>query len=778
MTTVDDKEELEFPAFSFGDVAQNSRGMPTSATASVASSSRILRTPASAPVVFSSNNRKAPMTDAAAADSSIKSDHQKSAKVNVAAELGNSLHSSPQLMCNSNSRTPQRIKSSVSRRDLEQKIRNRSNRDRNNINNNATFNRSPVKLLQRKHNENDIGSNDKVEESNNLPNSKNSKASSAPIPKALTDLLLQTAILGIDTTAKLSRPTLALTKNTLLPQIILPLLRELWETYAPDRLQTWMKVLPSSVKNLHDLLWETDAGKQLGQKSLQLGEDVVDMISSDVGRQYWIDITVTFIKLLDALHTPEVRTLLDQFAISMCRLVDVMSSGKAKQVWFDVSDTIWAALEVGSDEVMVLALAEGCAKICFALERERESLKKRRKGRRSTSESGGGGGDDYDGEIIGKSGKAKTERLISARRRKERDQRQLGTYPPGKEVLRDGGGRSGIEEALMDGLGGFTRDIDQQQLEVEYDSVACAEDDDDADKIYMNMSSIDRPPQRVIVPTSSADQLPEAFNRPDAVMDTDDESEITTEIEDLRRHDGVVTEQWHCDDFDTQSSSGRNQKMVDNNQRALAYEDERGNIPNNSNALFSNEAVDDNDEDQQDEEVSEHYDNFDEPILQFYRRLNDVLTETRKEVKLREALETQQNETPKNAPSKNIRNDDKTTDPITKVKHSNPSYDGLFSFSKKWWKLLLISLMCGMVTMCLLWVALSCYGFYVIFIAESHLSMPAAQMHQPIVIQIAPQGSNNACYEAAQPSPRDLVSLSLDDWNELKRDVDAAIAKR
>jgi hypothetical protein len=56
--------------------------------------------------------------------------------------------------------------------------------------------------------------------------------------------------------------------------------------------------------------------------------------------------------------------------------------------------------------------------------------------------------------------------------------------------------------------------------------------------------------------------------------------------------------------------------------------------------------------------------------------------------------------------------------------------------------------------------------------------MPAAQMHQPIVIQIAPQGSNNACYEAAQPSPRDLVSLSLDDWNELKRDVDAAIAKR
>ena len=747
-----------------GDAAY-SRGMATSATTSVASSSRApLRTPASAPV-FSGDKKTAAAAAAAVVNSSIKSDERYSneqsdfrSRTSAAMADGNSFHSSPQLMHNSS--TPQRIKSS-SRRDLEQKLRYRSNRDRNN---NATaFQNNRSGKTQR----NAVSSNNKNDDNRN--NNNNNVSSAAPLPKALTDLLLQTAILGIDTTAKLSRPTFALTRNTILPQIILPLLTELWETYAPDRLHTWMKVLPSSLKNFHDLLWETDAGKSFGQKSLQLGEDVVDMISSEVARQYWIDVTVTFIKLLDALHTPEVRTLLDQFAISMCRLVDVMSSGKAKQVWFDFSDTIWAALEVGSDEVMVMALAEGCAKVCFALERERESLKRRKRG--------GKGGDGSGGEV-GKSGKVKTERLIAAaRRRKERDQRQMGTYPPGKEVLRGEGGRTDIEEALVDGLGSFTRDDDQQQ-----------EDDnavDDADQIYMNMSSIvdnnnDRPPQRVIVPTSSMEDYPQPFTNPHAVLDRDDESEITTEIEDLRRNDGVVD---HCDDLGTQSSAST--QMTDNRQQqqqggALVYEDE-GCDPLNNGVLFNDHNVDD-----EQDEASEQYDNFDEPVLQFYRRLNDVLTQTRKEVKLREALGTNQNDaSSKRTEFTDIRNDDTSTEPINKENDAaqtpRPSNDGnLFSISKKWWKLLLVALICGTLTTCLLWVALGCYGFYVIFIAETHHSIPAAQvMQQPIVIQIASTSNqlmNNGCtLETDQSDRRNVASISLDDWNELKHDVDAAI---
>eukprot|EP00984_Skeletonema_dohrnii_P030836 scaffold22661_cov157-Skeletonema_dohrnii-CCMP3373.AAC.6 len=749
-----EEEEYEAPV-DFGDAA-HSRGMATSATTSVASSSRILRTPASAPA-FSGDNKK---SAAAAANSSIKSDqliaskHQRSkpSKLNATGlpeDGNNSFHSSPQLMQNNNSSTPQRIQQSSSRRDLEQKLRYRSNRDRNN----ATFPHRSGNNMQR----NDMSNtkNDDVRENNN------NNASSAPLPKALTDLLLQTAILGIDTTAKLSKPTLALTKNTLLPQIILPLLTELWETYAPDRLQTWMKVLPSSLKNVHDLLWETNAGKQFGQTSFQLGEDVVDMISSEVARQYCIDVTVVLIKFMDALHTPEVRKLLDQFAISMCRLVDVMSSGKAKQIWFDVSDTIWAALEVGSDDVMVMALAEGCAKVCFALERERESLKRRKRG--------GVGGDGSD--EVGRSGKVKTERLIAAsRRRKERDQRQMETYPPGKEVLRGEGGRADIEDALMDGLGSFTRDDDQQQRED--DNVL-----DDADQIYINMSSIvdnnDRPPQRVIVHTTSMEDHPQPFPDPNSVLDRDDESEITTEIEDLRRNDRVVEQ---CNDLRPQSSSASTQ-MTDNRHQqegALVYEDERGN-PLDNDALSKYDDVDD-----EQDGVSEQYDNFDEPVLQFYRRLNDVLTQTRKETNLREALEKKQNDaSSKRAGYANVQHDDRSIEPINQEKDADQSAShALFSISKKSWKLLFVVMICGTLTMCLLWAALGCYGFYMLFIAETHAPLTAAQV-QPIVIQIAStsnQGLNNACtLETDQSDRHDVASISLDDWKELKHDVDAAI---
>ena len=53
-----------------------------------------------------------------------------------------------------------------------------------------------------------------------------------------------------------------------------------------------------------------------------------------------------------------------------------------------------------------------------------------------------------------------------------------------------------------------------------------------------------------------------------------------------------------------------------------------------NDTLFNDDTLNDDQEGE-----SERYDNFDEPVLQFYRRLNDVLTQTRKEDKMREALE-------------------------------------------------------------------------------------------------------------------------------------------
>jgi hypothetical protein len=145
-------------------------------------------------------------------------------------------------------------------------------------------------------------------------------------------------------------------------------------------------------------------------------------------------------------------------------------------------------------------------------------------------------------------------------------------------------------------------------------------------------------------------------------------------------------------------------------------------------------------------------------------------------VKLREALETQQHgekASSRRAGNEDIRNDEKVTDLNHMVQSSSPSTNGLFSISKKWWKVLLIALICGTAAMCLLWVALGCYGFYVIFVAEPHHLKPVAHINQPIVIQIAGQGSCG--YETDKPERSDVASISLDDWSALKRDVDAAI---
>ena len=84
--------------------------------------------------------------------------------------------------------------------------------------------------------------------------------------QAIAGLLMQPLKVGIDTTAKLTQPTVAMTKQALLP-VMVPLFEEIWQTYAPSRLQTWMRVVPSSLRNVKDLLLETDSGKELGEKT-------------------------------------------------------------------------------------------------------------------------------------------------------------------------------------------------------------------------------------------------------------------------------------------------------------------------------------------------------------------------------------------------------------------------------------------------------------------------------------------------------------------------------
>ncbi|KAL7427540.1 hypothetical protein ACHAXH_000875 [Discostella pseudostelligera] len=644
-----------------------------------------------------------------------------------------------------NNNTPEII---LSRLELEQKIRQRNEVTRNTR---LRKNRNqPQKLSEQSEDDDDSDDDDDAILRNKAKSNKD--GGGGPVPKVLRDLLLQTAIFGIDTTARLSKPTLDITKNMLLPQIIIPLFLEVWETYVPARIQTWLKVVPTSLKNLANLLCDTQAGKALAMKAGQLGEDAIDVTSSEVARQFWIDATVALIKFFESLHTPEVKALLDQLAVGACRFVDVLSSGKAKQVWFDASEALWALIEVVSDEVMVMSLAEGCAQICFALENERESLKQRR---------------------------IREGQDLSSQRRRERDRRQIGTYPPGKAVLRDGGARDGFGEALMDSLGRYKLDEFEEQM-------------------------YDGPPQRVIVPTSSSEFLDggqrneESKAIPNTMDDAaiyphvrsdDDESEITTEIEDLHcGEDPVDHDEGHQQNKESENLPRRNNK--------LSYEqDAHGDY----NAILQ-ERIDQLHWHSNDESAaSETNDNFDEPLLQFYRKLNDVLVETRKHGRdLRNVAQggkpsKQEEEADRGKPSK--QEEEADSDRKAQSKHhvdpspSKPLKSSTRMFRFRKWKFIIIAAIFCIATLCMMWFALGCFGLYILVSGggdiNPYISFPNKRQHPSnIAIQIiSPEEITNECdatrgKESNCQQNKKAAFITWEEWNEMKLGVERAIGKR
>jgi len=718
-------------------------------TNSIASSSR-MASAASAPVTGGRNDRRNTKPSSSNNRPSTAGNNNMNEMRQQQRNETNSGTATPIPSIANSNNTPTRIRS---RRELEHKIRNRQGPR-------AVPTHSFVKRDTDK----------SLEQNKNEEEQEEQQGGGIPLPKALTDILLQTAIFGIDTTARLSKPTLQLTKDTLLPQIIIPLIIELFQQYVPTRLQHWIKVLPTSIKNVMSLLWDTNAGQNLGNKTGQLTENILDMISSDVARQCFIDVTISIIKFMESLHTPEVKLLLDQFAVGACRVVDVLSSGKAKQVWFDVSDSLWALIEVGSDPVMVTSLAEGCAQVCFALENERESLKVRR----ATA------GADEEG------GNEKLQKMMASKRRRERDKRQTGTYPPGKAVLGEGEGRDGFAEALLDGLDGHRND----------DELHDNEDEVEAEGYYygnIDEGGDDGPPQRVLVPTSSTENISfpdisgNIHNEGGISQNEDDESEITTEIEDLGGRD--QSNRADFDEVDTQSSASGEKNQ--NTDRPLAYE-----LLSHSESIQNqtDQQVDWNPNGDDDGTAQINESLPDQPILQFYRRLNEVLVEHRKqgsnidELRHTRHKEKQQYEENLEEELKSGLIDTSLREDITPLLSKK-----IFGLHKRWWKVIIIASLFGIVTMCMLWFALGCYGFYVLVIGGNSSSAqvyhpPNEIMPQqpPVVIQIvtqaSPQEIANQCddatadNEASAGSKYNRVStISLDDWQEMKLGVDQAI---
>jgi hypothetical protein len=429
------------------------------------------------------------------------------------------------------------------------------------------------------------------------------------------------------------------------------------------------------------------------------------MASSNAARQCWIDFTVGIIKIIEALHTPEVKALLDQSAVSICRFVDVWSSGKAKQIWFDLSATLWALVEVGSDPLVVMTLAEGCAQICFALEEERGSLKQWR------------------------------EKDSAARRRKERDARQMEMYPKDGEMV---SGREGVEKALMHTLGHAENEENTGVIKSGPPSVIVQNNQlhEDSDR--------DGPTQTpTLDPVVSAEQ--------------DGESEITAEeIEDLQLQE--------------KSSNDEQWISLDTGGQKITYE--HGDDDSTPDVA----SQPDNNDDQPD--LS---DVFQESIMQFHRRLNEVLDETRKGSKLSDVIEKKLMK--ENRPKKN--GQDETTDRQV-TQNGTPTSPALMfrALQVNRWKIIIVAAICFAATIVMSWFALGCYGFYVIFLRgrqQIHVQsspltsqLERSQM-QPIIIQVM-VGENEASDKSGSSS--NFASMNLDDWRKMSRDVETAIRKQ
>ncbi|KAL7528027.1 hypothetical protein ACHAWF_002406 [Thalassiosira exigua] len=79
-------------------------------------------------------------------------------------------------------------------------------------------------------------------------------------------------------------------------------------------------------------MWDTNVMCALVEQASHLAETVIDVTSSESTRQCWIDASTALVKLLEGLHTPKLKALLDQLAVSAYRLANVLSSGQGKSI--------------------------------------------------------------------------------------------------------------------------------------------------------------------------------------------------------------------------------------------------------------------------------------------------------------------------------------------------------------------------------------------------------------------------------------------------------------
>jgi len=311
-------------------------------------------------------------------------------------------------------------------------------------------------------------------EQNDNNNSDNDGSMSIPnllgttLTPPLFNLLRLLATASLSTTGKVLAPPLHLTRTVLFPTIYGTVTDQL-NALTPTRVKDWFSIFRKGIQHLWGVIISSPTGQTFRGQVYTVGGDLVDVAATPTARQVVVDFCATIIKIAEALHTPEFRTLLHHVSVLGCRVVDAASTGPAKKLMHDISDSLWSFVELLADERTTVAVAEVTAYLCHALEME-HSLYRDPHHPPPPPPHHDDGGDD------GRSEFQNQQRERAARRRRERGRQNARTYGPDCDTIGGGGdggdavrgpnglldesavsGGVGIEEAILSSLGDADR---------------------------------------------------------------------------------------------------------------------------------------------------------------------------------------------------------------------------------------------------------------------------------------------------------------------------------
>jgi len=105
----------------------------------------------------------------------------------------------------------------------------------------------------------------------------------------------------LSTTGKLVQPPLYVVQSVLLPALWSGLVDYLSQV-TPLRVKDWFRILSSSVHHIITVIGNTAKGKIFRSKLHTVGDDILDVVSSDASRQAIMDGMAAWVKLSEALQ--------------------------------------------------------------------------------------------------------------------------------------------------------------------------------------------------------------------------------------------------------------------------------------------------------------------------------------------------------------------------------------------------------------------------------------------------------------------------------------------